>query len=144
VCPVSHGSLTPKVRRFGSFSIHFTTRRTPYFEIRTPACLSPVGGYFCQTYFYSVVLIQPLCGLRPAEISQLRCADIAALHGEWHFRFAKRSVAEGDDDEDNEGEADTVLEDEGLQPWLFPEWKVYILPLDTSDGPKLSRKLGST
>jgi hypothetical protein len=76
----------------------------------------------------------------------VRLSYLAAscLSGEWHFRFAKRSVAEGDDDEDNEGEADTVLEDEGLQPWLFPEWKVYILPLDTSDGPKLSRKLGST
>ena len=145
-----------------------------------------VGGYFCQTYFYWAVLIQLLCGLRPAEISQLRCADIAALYGEWHFRFAKRSLAEGDDDEDHEDEADTMLggndaktknafrwvpihplldklgiiarrdaivadyvsrkaleaggqgrlskaqraaiEDEGLQQWLFPEWKVYILP----------------
>ena len=36
-------------------------------------------------------LIQLLCGLRPGEISQLRCADIAALYGQWHFRFAKRS-----------------------------------------------------
>jgi hypothetical protein len=65
------------------------------------------GGYFCQTYFYWAVLIQLLCGLRPGEISQLRCADIAALYGEWHFRFAKRSLAEGDDDEDDADEADT-------------------------------------
>jgi integrase len=145
-----------------------------------------VGGYFCQTYFYWAVLIQLLGGLRPGEISQLRCADIAALYGEWHFRFAKRSLAEGDDDEDREDEMDTepggndaktknafrwvpihplldslgiiarrdaivadyitrklsevgdeknlsktqrnAIEDEAQQQWLFPEWKVYILP----------------
>jgi integrase len=66
-----------------------------------------VGGYFCQTYFYWAILIQLLCGLRPGEISQLRCADIAALYREWHFRFAKRSLAEDDDDEDREEEMDT-------------------------------------
>jgi integrase len=145
-----------------------------------------VGEYFCQTYFYWTVLIQLLCGLRPGEISQLRCADIALLYGEWHFRFAKRSLAEGDDDQESEGEADTepggndaktknafrwvpihpllgklgiiarrdaivtdymeqkfsevggknslsktrrdAIEDEAYQRWLFPEWKVYILP----------------
>ena len=65
------------------------------------------GEYFCQTYFYWAVLIQLLGGLRPGEISQLRCADIAALYGEWHFRFAKRSLAEGDDGEDSEDEMDT-------------------------------------
>jgi integrase len=144
-----------------------------------------VGEYFCQTYFYWAVLIQLLCGLRPGEISQLRCADIAALYGEWHFRFAKRSLAEGDD-EDREDEMDTepggndaktknafrwvpihplldslgitarrdaivadyitrkfselggasklsktqrdAVEDEAQQQWLFPEWRVYILP----------------
>ncbi len=144
-----------------------------------------VGGYFCQSYFYWAVLIQLLCGLRPGEISQLRCADIALLYGEWHFRFAKRSLAEGDDGQDSEDEADTepggndaktknafrwvpidpllvklgilarrdaivadyteqkfseagknslsktrrdAIEDEAYQRWLFPEWKVYILP----------------
>jgi integrase len=64
-----------------------------------------VGDYFCQTYFYWAVLIQLLCGLRPSEISQLRCADIASLYKQWHFRFAKRSLAEGDsgeNDADNE------------------------------------------
>jgi integrase len=144
-----------------------------------------VGECFCQTYFYWAVLIQLLCGLRPGEISQLRCADIAALYGEPHFRFAKRSLAEGDD-EDREDERDTepggndaktknafrwvpihplldslgiiarrdaivadyitrkfseaggeknhskaqrsVVEDEAQQQWLFPEWRVYVLP----------------
>jgi integrase len=144
-----------------------------------------VGEYFCQTYFYWAVLIQLLCGLRPGEISQLRCADIATLYGEWHFRFAKRSLAESDDD-DSVDDADTdpggndaktknafrwvpvhplldqlgilarrdaiasdyirrkyleaggqdrltkqrceAIAEEALQQWLFPEWKVYILP----------------
>jgi integrase len=63
------------------------------------------GEYFCQTYFYWAVLIQLLCGLRPGEISQLRCADIATLYREWHFRFAKRSLAEGDAG-DSEAETD--------------------------------------
>jgi integrase len=145
-----------------------------------------IGGYFCQTYFYWAVLIQLLCGLRPGEVSQLRCADIAALYGEWHFRFAKRSLTEGGDDEDREDELDTepggndaktknafrwvpihplldslgiiarrdaivadyitrkfsevggeknlskiqrnAIEDEAQQQWLFPEWRVYVLP----------------
>jgi integrase len=144
-----------------------------------------VGAYFCQNYFYWTVLIQLLCGLRPGEISQLRCADIALLYGQWHFRFAKRSLADGDDEE-NEDHADVepggnaaktknafrwvpvhpllnqlgilarrdaivadyikgkhleaggkerlsksqceAIEEAGLQQWLFPEWKVYILP----------------
>jgi integrase len=145
------------------------------------------GEYFCQTYFYWAVLIQLLCGLRPGEISQLRCADIAALYQQWHFRFAKRSLAEGDDGE-NEAETDAdnepggndaktknafrwvpihplldqlgiiarrdaivsdyiarklaeaggkgrlsnaqrdAIEEEAQQQWLFPDWKVYILP----------------
>jgi integrase len=62
----------------------------------------------CQTFFYWAVLIQLLCGMRPAGIAQLRCADIADLYGKWHFRFAKRSLAAGDDYEnDEEDEADT-------------------------------------
>jgi integrase len=65
-----------------------------------------VGEYFCQNYFYWTVLIQLLCGLRPGEISQLRCADIALLYGEWHFRFAKRSLADGEGEE-NGDHADT-------------------------------------
>jgi integrase len=143
-----------------------------------------VGASFCQNYFYWTVLIQLLCGLRPGEISQLRCADIALLYGEWHFRFAKRSLADGDDEE-NDDQADTepggnaaktknafrwvpihplldqlgilarrdaivadyikgkhleaggkerlskaqceAIEEEALQRWLFPEWKIYIL-----------------
>jgi hypothetical protein len=35
----------------------------------------------CQTFFYWAVLIQLLCGMRPAGIAQLRCADIADLYG---------------------------------------------------------------
>ncbi len=38
--------------------------------------------------------------MRPGEISQLRCVDIALLYGKWHFRFAKRSLADGDGDDD--------------------------------------------
>src|SRR6202012_1470672 len=58
-----------------------------------------VGDFFCQTFFYWAVLIQLLCGMRPGEISQLRCADVAMLYNKWHFRFAKRSMlAEGDAD----------------------------------------------
>ena len=146
-----------------------------------------VGDYFCQTYFYWAVLIQLLCGLRPGEISQLRCADIASLYKQWHFRFAKRSLAEGDSGE-NETETDAdnepggndaktknafrwvpihplldqlgiiarrdaivsdyiarkfaeaggrdrlsnsqrdAIDQEAQQQWLFPDWKVYILP----------------
>ena len=67
-----------------------------------------VGEFFCQTFFYWAVLIQLLCGLRPGEIGQFRCADIAELYGEWHFRFAKRSLVTGDDDEEEDrDEADT-------------------------------------
>jgi integrase len=145
-----------------------------------------VGEFFCQTFFYWNVLIQLLCGLRPGEISQFRCADIAELYGEWHFRFAKRSLAAGDDDDDEENEADTEpggnsaktknafrwvpihpllvrlgllirrdaimadyvavkakeaggkdklseaalekITEESQQLWLFPDWKVYVLP----------------
>jgi integrase len=141
-----------------------------------------VGRFFCQTFFYWAVLIQLLCGMRPGEISQLRCVDIALLYDKWHFRFAKRSLLEADDVED---EADTApggndaktrnafrwipvypllielgllrqrdaivdhylarkfsesgkerltaaeiakLTDEARQQWLFPDWKVYVLP----------------
>jgi integrase len=145
-----------------------------------------VGEFFCQTFFYWAVLIQLLCGLRPGEIAQFRCADIAELYGEWHFRFAKRSLAAGDDDENDDDEADTEpggnnaktknafrwipihpllgqlgllarrdaivvdyiarrtleeggkdrlsqaifekINEEAQQQWLFPDWKVYILP----------------
>jgi integrase len=130
-------------------------------------------------------LIQLLCGMRPGEISQLRCVDVALLYDKWHFRFAKRSLLEGDGD-DGEDEADTApggndaktrnafrwipvypllielgllrqrdaivdhylarkfseaggkdslaaaeiarLTDEARQQWLFPDWKVYVLP----------------
>ena len=61
------------------------------------------GENFCQTFFYWAVLIQLLCGLRPGEISQLRCADIAFLYHQQHFRFAKRSLA---DDSEEETDAD--------------------------------------
>jgi integrase len=142
-----------------------------------------VGRFFCQTFFYWAVLIQLLCGMRPGEISQLRCVDVALLYDKWHFRFAKRSLLEGDDGED---EADTApggndaktrnafrwipvypllielgllrqrdaivdhylarkfseaggkgrlataeierLTDEARHQWLFPDWKVYVLP----------------
>jgi integrase len=68
-----------------------------------------VGRFFCQTYFYWAVLIQLLCGMRPGEISQLRCVDIGLLYGKWHFRFAKRSLlAEGDEDDGAEDAADTA------------------------------------
>jgi integrase len=145
-----------------------------------------VGELFCQTFFYWAVLIQLLCGMRPGEIAQLRCADIAELYGEWHFRFAKRSLAAGDDIENDEEEADTepggnaaktknafrwipihpllsqlgllarrdaivadyvkrrtleaggkdklsmaafdAIVEEAQQQWLFPDWKVYVLP----------------
>lgn len=146
-----------------------------------------VGRFFCQTYFYWAVLIQLLCGMRPGEISQLRCVDIGLLYGKWHFRFAKRSLlAEGDEDDGAEDAADTApggndaktknafrwipvhplltelgllqqrdaivehylaqkfseaggrdrltapqilrLTDEAKQQWLFPDWKVYVLP----------------
>jgi integrase len=63
------------------------------------------GEYFCQTFFYWAVLIQLLCGLRPGEISQLRCADIAVLYQQQHFRFAKRSLVDGNDEE-NDAETD--------------------------------------
>jgi hypothetical protein len=55
-------------------------------------------------------LIQLLCGMRPGEISQLRCVDVASLYDKWHFRFAKRSLlAEGDEDGDaTEDAADTA------------------------------------
>lgn len=143
------------------------------------------GQFFCQTFFYWAVLIQLLCGMRPGEISQLRCVDVAPLYDKWHFRFAKRSLLEGDGD-DGEDEADTApggndaktrnafrwipvypllielgllrqrdaiidyylarkfseaggkdrltaaditrLTDEAKQQWLFPDWKVYVLP----------------
>lgn len=145
-----------------------------------------VGRFFCQTYFYWAVLIQLLCGMRPGEISQLRCVDIGLLYGKWHFRFAKRSLLEGDEDDGAEDAADTApggndaktknafrwipvhplltelgllrqrdaivehylaqkfseaggrdrltapqilrLTDEAKQQWLFPDWKVYVLP----------------
>ena len=146
-----------------------------------------VGRFFCQTYFYWAVLIQLLCGMRPGEISQLRCLDISLLYGKWHFRFAKHSLlAEGDEDDGAEDAADTApggndaktknafrwipvhllltelgllrqrdaivehylaqkfseaggrdkltahqilrLTDEAKQQWLFPDWKVYVLP----------------
>ncbi|WP_304737383.1 hypothetical protein [Bradyrhizobium sp.] len=146
------------------------------------------GRFFCQTFFYWAVLIQLLCGMRPGEISQLRCVDIASLYDKWHFRFAKRSLlAEGEEDGDgSEDAADTApggndaktrnafrwipvhplltelgllrqrdaivehylarkfseaggkdkltaiqiakLADEASQQWLFPDWKVYVLP----------------
>ena len=126
--------------------------------------------------------------MRPGEISQLRCVDVALLYDKWHFRFAKRSLlAEGDGDDDGaEGDADTApggndaktrnafrwipvypllielgllrqrdaivdhylarkfseaggkdrlttaeiakLTEEARQQWLFPDWKVYVLP----------------
>lgn len=124
--------------------------------------------------------------MRPSEIAQLRCADIAELYGEWHFRFAKRSLASGDANENDEEEADTepggnaaktknafrwipihpllgklgllarrdaivsdyvkrktleaggedklsaaavdAIADEAQQQWVFPDWKVYVLP----------------
>jgi hypothetical protein len=146
-----------------------------------------VGRFFCQTFFYWAVLIQLLCGMRPGEISQLRCVDVALLYEKWHFRFAKRSsLAEGDEDVDGTEEPDTApggndaktknafrwipvhpllielgllrqrdaiaddylarkiseaggrgkltaseiirLTDEAKQQWLFPDWKVYVLP----------------
>jgi integrase len=149
-----------------------------------------VGDFLCQTFFYWAVLIQLLCGLRPGEIAQFRCADIAELYGEFHFRFAKRSLAVGDDndndEEDDDDEADTEpggndaktknafrwvpihpllcrlgllarrdaivadhiarktseaggpdrlsqataerIAEEAQQQWLFPDWKVYVLP----------------
>jgi len=146
-----------------------------------------VGEFFCQTFFYWAVLIQLLCGLRPGEIGQFRCADIAELYGEWHFRFAKRSLVTGDDDEDEERDkADTEpggndaktknafrwvpihpllcklgllarrdaiiadfiarktseaggqdkvskaalaeITEEAQRQWLFPDWKVYVMP----------------
>ncbi|MEH2562231.1 integrase [Bradyrhizobium sp. AZCC 2289] len=147
-----------------------------------------VGRFFCQTFFYWAVLIQLLCGMRPGEISQLRCVDVALLYDKWHFRFAKRSLlAEGDEDDDGPHDAaDTApggndaktknafrwipvhpllielgllhqrdavvddylarkfyevggkdkltapeivkLTDEARQQWLFPDWKVYVLP----------------
>jgi integrase len=147
-----------------------------------------VGRFFCQTFFYWAVLIQLLCGMRPGEISQLRCVDVALLYDKWHFRFAKRSLlAGGDEDGDGaEDAADTApggndaktknafrwipvypllielgllrqrdaivdaylarkfseaggkdkltapqmvrLTDEAKHQWLFPDWKVYVLP----------------
>jgi integrase len=141
------------------------------------------GDYFCQNFFYWAVLIQLLCGLRQGEISQLRCADIAKLYDQWHFRFAKRSLADGEKDEDEDdtkpggndaktknafrwvpihplldqlgiiARRDAIVADyidreianaggrgavsnaqrekfreDAQQCWLFPEWKVYILP----------------
>lgn len=144
------------------------------------------GPFFCQNFFYWTVLIQLLCGLRPAEISQLRCADIALLYGQWHFRFAKRSLTHGADDEPSDDETDTqpggndaktknafrwvpihplldqlgimerrdaivtayvarkftevggadrlstarrkAIEEEAQQQWLFPDWRIYVLP----------------
>jgi hypothetical protein len=56
------------------------------------------GRFFCQTFFYWAVLIQLLCGMRPGEISQLRCVDIGLLYEKWHFRFAKRSLLDGGDE----------------------------------------------
>jgi len=146
------------------------------------------GRLFCQTFFYWAVLIQLLCGMRPGEISQLRCVDIGLLYDKWHFRFAKRSLLDGGD-EDADGiddGADTApggndaktknafrwipvhpllielgllrqrdaivddylarkfseaggkdrltaaqivkLTDEAKRRWLFPDWKVYVLP----------------
>jgi integrase len=145
-----------------------------------------VGRFFCQTFFYWTVLIQLLCGMRPGEISQLRCVDVALLYDKWHFRFAKRSLlAEGDGDDDgaeddtapggNDAKTrnafrwipvypllielgllrqrDAIVDDylerkfseaggndklttaeiskltvEARQQWLFPDWKVYVLP----------------
>jgi integrase len=146
-----------------------------------------VGEFFCQTFFYWAVLIQLLCGLRPGEIAQFRCADIAELYNEWHFRFAKRSLVAGDNDENEErDEADTEpggndaktknayrwvpihpllcrlglltrrdaivanfiaqktleaggqdklsiaalagITEEAQRQWLFPDWKVYVMP----------------
>jgi integrase len=161
---------------------------TPLFTgCRSISRIWVVGDFFCQTFFYWAVLIQLLCGMRPGEIAQLRCADIADLYGKWHFRFAKRSLAAGDDNEnDEEDEADTepggndaktknafrwipihpllgqlgllarrdaivadyinrrtleaggkeklstaaveTFAEEAQQQWLFPDWKVYILP----------------
>jgi integrase len=145
------------------------------------------GRFFCQTFFYWAILIQLLGGMRPGEISQLRCVDVALLYDKWHFRFAKRSsLADGDEDGDDADEADTGpggndaktrnafrwipvypllielgllrqrdaivddylarkiseaggkdkltapelarLTDEAKQQWLFPDWKVYVLP----------------
>jgi hypothetical protein len=41
MCPVSHGSLTPKVGSFGSFSILSRREGHYIFAIRIPACLNP-------------------------------------------------------------------------------------------------------
>jgi hypothetical protein len=38
----------------------------------------------------------------------------------------------------------SAIEDEGLQRWLFPEWKVYIFPTGQVRWSKLSQKPGST
>jgi hypothetical protein len=42
MCPVSQGSLTPKVRSLGSFSIHFAARRT--LHIPDPHADLPIVG----------------------------------------------------------------------------------------------------
>lgn len=144
------------------------------------------GQSFCQNYFYWAVLIQLLCGLRPSEISQLRCADIATLYGQWHFRFAKRSLTHGEDENSSDDDVDVgpggndaktknafrwvpihplleqlgiiarreaivatfilrktaeaggidrlsnarriAIEEDAQQQWLFPEWRIYVLP----------------
>src|ERR1700709_933813 len=47
--------------------------------------------------------------MRPGKISQLRCMDIGLLYGKWHFRFAKHSLLDGDEDcEGTEDAADTA------------------------------------
>jgi hypothetical protein len=52
------------------------------FRLRSRAAMArrwTPGTAFVQDYFYWAELIEVLCGMRPSEIAQLRCRDIAPL-----------------------------------------------------------------
>jgi integrase len=58
------------------------------------------GLYFFQSFFYWSVLISLMSGMRPGEVSQLRCCDVLELYDEPHFRFARFSGSDDNEDDD--------------------------------------------
>ncbi len=90
-----------------------------------PPLIWKEGLFFYQNYFYWSVLITLLAGLRPGEISQLRCRDVVELYGSPHFRFARFSDSDDSDDDDerrpggNQGKSDAAFRWVPIHPLLI-------------------------